>query len=62
MWQFISGFGLGIYVGSYYDCKPVINTLSVIVKENFPKERKDFKEEQPIIVVKEEPKKSFFGF
>ena len=24
MWQFMMGFGVGVYVGTKYDCKPTI--------------------------------------
>ena len=30
MWKFIMGFTSGIYVGTYYDCKPIINEIRSI--------------------------------
>ena len=39
MWQIISGFAAGIYVGTYYDCKPTLRLVQQIVKDKFPKER-----------------------
>ena len=37
MWRFLLGFGSGIYVGTYYDCKPIINTIKKIIKDYQPK-------------------------
>ena len=39
MWQLIIGFGLGIYVGTYYNCKPTIETILLNIKKNIPKEK-----------------------
>jgi hypothetical protein len=39
MWKFAFGFGLGVYSGTYYDCKPYINNISKFIKDNFPKEK-----------------------
>ena len=39
MWRFIAGFGVGIYVGTYYNCKPYIVKVKKIVRENFPEAR-----------------------
>ena len=40
MWQFLVGFGLGIYMGTQYNCKPQLNSLIKTIKINFP-ERKN---------------------
>ena len=34
MWQFIMGFASGVYIGSYYECKPTIENILKIIKEN----------------------------
>lgn len=36
MWKFIAGFGIGVYIGTYYECKPVIIRIKKFVKDNFP--------------------------
>ena len=36
MWSFVVGFGTGVYVGSYYNCKPYIKILEDWFKSNFP--------------------------
>jgi len=38
MWQFIMGFGVGIYVGTKYDCKPSILFVKNCIKNNLPNE------------------------
>ena len=40
MWQFLMGFASGVYIGSYYECKPTIENILKIIKENSPKEKK----------------------
>ena len=40
MWQLLTGFAAGIYVGTYYDCKPTILLVRQMVKDKFPEERK----------------------
>jgi hypothetical protein len=39
MWSFVAGFGCGVYVGSYYDCRPTLDKLVTFVKEHLPEER-----------------------
>jgi hypothetical protein len=39
MWQFLTGFGLGVYIGTFYDCRPAIRAVRIIVKENMPEEK-----------------------
>tara|TARA_B100001559_G_C16444828_1_gene596232 strand:- start:259 stop:438 length:180 start_codon:yes stop_codon:yes gene_type:complete len=59
MWQILTGFAAGVYVGTYYDCKPTILLVQQMVKDKFPKERldsaskKDKKKDDP-------PPKSWF--
>ena len=36
MWRFLVGFASGVYVGTYYNCKPVINKLEKKIKEYIP--------------------------
>jgi hypothetical protein len=43
MWQLVSGFAAGIYVGTYYDCKPTIILVRQMIKDKFPEERKQGK-------------------
>ena len=47
MWQLMMGFGLGVYVGTMYDCKPTVTFISTCLKNNIPKDalpkRKDEK-------------------
>lgn len=41
MWQILTGFAAGVYVGTYYDCKPTILLVQQMVKDKIPKERLD---------------------
>ena len=49
MWQFLMGFGAGIYVGTKYDCKPTVTFITNCIKNNIPKDalpkKKEDKEE-----------------
>ena len=38
MWQLMMGFGLGVYVGTMYDCKPTVTFISTCLKNNIPKD------------------------
>jgi hypothetical protein len=38
MWQFVLGFGTGVYVGSMYDCNPTVKFISECIKKTIPKE------------------------
>ena len=40
MWQFLLGFATGVYVGTYYDCKPTIDFIKKNCEKNLPKEKK----------------------
>lgn len=46
MWQFLTGFGLGVYVGTFYDCRPAIRAVRIILKENMPEEKTDISSEK----------------
>ena len=39
MWQFLIGLGVGVYIGSFYNCKPQINNLIKIIKKNIPEQK-----------------------
>lgn len=41
MWQFVAGFGFGVYIGTYYDCKPALEFLHKTMKENMPEKKND---------------------
>ena len=38
MWQFICGFGMGVYVGTTYNCKPTISFVKDCIKKTIPEE------------------------
>ena len=40
MWQFICGFCGGIYVGTYFECKPTLEKVVDFVKTSLP-DKKD---------------------
>ena len=40
MWQLLLGFGLGIYVGTYFNCKPTIEKLETNIRKNIPDPKK----------------------
>jgi hypothetical protein len=39
MWKFLAGFSMGLYTGTYYECKPIIDKFINIIKENMPNEK-----------------------
>ncbi len=39
MWRFILGLTSGIYIGSYYECKPIINLLKNKILEYIPEKK-----------------------
>ena len=39
MWQFLLGCVSGIYIGTQYDCKPVINYVKDYLKDKFPEKK-----------------------
>ncbi len=43
MLEMLCGFGLGIYVGTYYNCKPMLEQIMIVVKDiqkNLPAAKK----------------------
>ncbi len=40
MWQVMVGFAAGVYVGTYYNCKPTIVMIREMVKDKMPEEKK----------------------
>lgn len=61
MWQFLTGFSLGVYVGTFYDCRPAIKAVQIILRENMPKEKnKEKNKEKPIIKKEDEKQPSLF--
>jgi hypothetical protein len=54
MWQFLCGFGAGIYVGTYFECKPTIEKVIFMVKTSLPEK----KEEEKIDKKKDKPPSS----
>ena len=38
MWQFLCGFGAGIYAGTIYDCKPTLQFVKTCIKNFIPEE------------------------
>jgi hypothetical protein len=40
MWQVLCGFGAGVYVGTYFECKPTILKIISFAKSSIP-EKKD---------------------
>ena len=43
MWKFVVGFGVGVYVGTYYECKPMISKITKMAQENTPSQKEDNK-------------------
>ncbi len=39
MWRFLLGFSSGIYIGTYYECKPIVKKIKKIIQDNFPEEK-----------------------
>ena len=57
MFRVFIGFVSGVYVGTYYNCKPLIEKMRECFKNNFPEE-KEKKEEK---VDNQDEKKTFLG-
>lgn len=38
MWRELISFGMGVYIGSKYDCKPTVAFITTLVKNNIPKD------------------------
>lgn len=41
MFRFFLGFAAGIYTGTYYNCKPIIDRIQECIKENIPEQLND---------------------
>ena len=39
MWQFLLGLSAGVYIGTHYDCKPVIKNATDYVQKIIPKKK-----------------------
>ena len=46
MWQFFIGFGTGVYVGTYYNCKPMIKRTIDCIKHWKPEEIEEKKNDK----------------
>ena len=40
MWKMLIGFGAGVYVGTYYDCRPYLDTIGVWMRDHCPPPKK----------------------
>ena len=40
MYKAVLGFAAGVYIGTYYDCKPMIEYAIKKVQENVPEEKR----------------------
>ena len=40
MWQMMVGFAAGVYVGTYYNCKPTIVMIREMVKDKKTEKKK----------------------
>lgn len=41
MWKIMIGIGIGIYIGTYYECKPIISKIVKVANENIPPQKDD---------------------
>ena len=41
MWQILLGFAGGVYVGTFYDCKPIISSINSLMDDKLPKKKKE---------------------
>ena len=39
IYKFIIGFGAGVWVGTYYDCKPILHKIKDELTKIIPKEK-----------------------
>tara|TARA_B100000900_G_scaffold414854_1_gene442779 strand:- start:2361 stop:2480 length:120 start_codon:yes stop_codon:yes gene_type:complete len=39
MYRFLLGFASGVYVGTNYHCKPIIDKLKKVILEHLPSEK-----------------------
>ena len=46
MWQFVAGFSIGVYVGTYYECKPTLEYIRKCIAEQIPNKRESESENE----------------
>ena len=39
MYQFALGLVVGVYIGTNYNCKPILDDVGKYIKKNLPKEK-----------------------
>ena len=39
MWQIMVGFSIGVYVGTYYNCKPILNEITQNIQKYIPEKK-----------------------
>ena len=39
MWRFLLGVSTGMYIGTYYECKPILSSIKKIIEDYTPKEK-----------------------
>lgn len=39
MYRFLLGFAAGVYVGTWYDCKPMLEKVTKFIEDNSPKSK-----------------------
>lgn len=39
MYQFTLGLIVGVYIGTHYNCKPILDDVGNYIKNNLPKEK-----------------------
>ena len=39
MLRFIAGFVSGLYIGTHYECKPILEKIKNLIHDNLPKEK-----------------------
>jgi hypothetical protein len=40
MYRALLAFATGVYIGTYYDCKPIVNQITKLIKEHIPEKPK----------------------
>ena len=55
MWQFLCGFGAGVYIGTYFECKPTIEQIVSFAKTKIPEKKMKLK-------MQKKRKRKFFFF
>ena len=46
MFRLVIGFVGGVYVGTYYNCKPIIERVKDCIKKNIPKTKEKNEQEK----------------